>query len=143
MPREDKIAEVVKWEIDTDHKSTGPSCTENLLTDAENPISIQSTSQAVASGTKKLVPLPDRVAQHVNERRRESLLKSKPPFVLSPLTENHSTTLPFLRISVAIHPLPKRVADTSTSKLTDMKAIISQPWASMTQERRLHESVVI
>jgi hypothetical protein len=76
MQREDKIAEVAKWEIDTDGKSTAPSCIENLLTDAENPINIPSTSQTVSPGTKKLVPLPDRVAQrYVNER--ESLLKSK------------------------------------------------------------------
>jgi hypothetical protein len=122
MQRNDKIAEVAKWEIDTDRKSTAPSCVENLLTDAENTVSIPSTSQTVSPGTKKLVPLPDKVAQrYMNER--ESLLKSKPPFVLLPLREKQFTALPFLRISAAVHPQSKPVGDTSTSKLTEMKSL--------------------
>jgi len=95
MRLKDKIAEVAKWQIDTDRKSTAPSYVENLLTDAEIPMNTPSTFQTVSPGTMKLVPLPDRVAQRYMNVR-ESLLKSKPPFVLLPLREKQSTALPFL-----------------------------------------------
>lgn len=112
----------MKSDFDKVLKSIAPSCIENLLTDVAKPIHNPSMLQFVYPGAKKLIPLHDKVVEcYINER--DSLLKSKPPFLLLPLSKKEGTALPFLWISAAIHPYPKPERDTSPSRLTKMKSL--------------------
>ena len=53
---------------------------------------------------ENIKPLPAHVSQYFTSDNAESLRKSKPPFVLLPLTQKPKTRLPFIQLKGAVHP---------------------------------------
>ena len=112
---------------DTENSTKIPSSSKSISLDETNSadetvisdrtVSLDKTNSAdetiISDGTvsRARKDLPDRVMQrYVN--MRDSLLHSKPPFVLLPLGDKPDTKLPFLHIYATAHPFPTNEGDT-------------------------------